>query len=301
MIEPPAEEAVGATLLEKIPQPVAIVAESESPDLGISQFDLANGVRVLVMPTDFKDDEILFTGFSLGGSSLVSDEDYPEASTIVKVITESGVGAFGQSELEKLLTGKDIAISPYLRELTEGIEGNSSVADLETLFQLIYLYITQPRADQDAFEVFQKQMRVALENRALDPNSALQDALNAALYGDTIRRGTLPIEEVDALDLDRAFEIYQERFADMDDAVFIFVGNVDAERSSRWRRPIWATCRSATARRAGEMSCPICPKASSRRRLSRAKATAASPRSSSANRTNRRSKTRQAGCTKNRA
>lgn len=228
-IEPPAEETVSVTLLDEIPQPVAIVSESESPDLGISEFDLANGVRVLVMPTDFKDDEILFTGFSLGGSSLVSDEDYPEASTIVNVITESGVGAFGQSELEKLLTGKDIAISPYLRELTEGVEGNSSVADLETLFQLIYLYATQPRADQDAFDVFQKQMRVALENRALDPNSALQDARNRALYGDTIRRGTLPIEEVDALDLDRAFEIYQERFADMDDAVFIFVGNVDAE------------------------------------------------------------------------
>ena len=62
---------------------------------------------------------------------------------------------------------------------------------------MIYLYVTQPRADQDAFDVFQKQMRVALENRALDPNSALQDALNQALYGDTIRRGTLPLEEID--------------------------------------------------------------------------------------------------------
>ncbi len=155
------EETVGVTLLEEIPEPVAILSESESPDLGISEFDLENGVRVLVMPTDFKDDEILFTGFSLGGSSLVNDEDYPEASTIVNVITESGVGAFGQSELEKLLTGKDIAISPYLRELTEGIEGNSSVADMETLFQLIYLYATEPRADQDAFDVFQKQMRIA--------------------------------------------------------------------------------------------------------------------------------------------
>ena len=93
-IEPLAEEAVGVTLLEEIPQPVAIVSESELPDLGITEIELENGVRVLVMPTDFKDDEILFTGFSLGGSSLVSDEDYPEASTIVNVITESGVGRF---------------------------------------------------------------------------------------------------------------------------------------------------------------------------------------------------------------
>jgi zinc protease len=228
-IEPPDEEVISTTLLAEIPDPVAIVSETKRPEMGITEFELENGIQVLIMPTDFMDDEILFTGFSLGGSSLVEDEDYPEASTIVNVITESGVGALGQSELEKLLSGKDITISPYLRELTEGIEGSSSVDDIETLFQLIYLYTTQPRADQDSFEVMQKQMRAALENRSLDPNSALQDVLNQTLYGDTIRRGTLPIEEVDALDLDRAFEIYKERFADMDDAVFIFVGNVAPE------------------------------------------------------------------------
>ena len=71
-IEPLAEETVGVTLLEEIPQPVAIVSESESPDLGITEIELENGVRVLIMPTDFMDDEILFTGFSLGRFVAVS-------------------------------------------------------------------------------------------------------------------------------------------------------------------------------------------------------------------------------------
>ncbi len=228
-IEPLQEELIGTSLMEEVPEPVAIVSETESPDLGITEIELENGVRVLIMPTDFMDDEILFSGFSLGGSSLVSDEDFPEASTIVSVITESGVGDFGQSELEKLLTGKSVSISPYVRELAEGIEGASSVDDIETLFQLLYLYVTEPRAEQDAFDVFQKQMRSALENRAQDPNAALQDATSLALYGDTIRRGQFSLEEIESLDLARGLEIYQERFSDMDDAVFIFVGNVDPE------------------------------------------------------------------------
>jgi len=228
-IEPLQEELIGTRLMEEIPEPVAIVSETERPDLGITEIELENGVRVLIMPTDFMDDEILLSGISLVGSSLVSDEDFPEASTIVSVITESGVGDFGQSELEKLLTGKTVSISPYVRELAEGIEGSSSVDDIETLFQLLYLYVTEPRADQDAFDVFQKQVRSALENRAQDPNAALQDATTVALYGDTIRRGQLSLEEIESLDLARGLEIYRDRFADMDDAVFIFVGNADPE------------------------------------------------------------------------
>ena len=228
-IEPLQEQVIGTELMEEVPEAAAIVSETMLPDLDITEIELENGVRVLIMPTDFMDDEILFSGFSLGGSSLVSDEDFPEASTIVSVIGESGVGNFGQSELEKLLTGKTVAVSPYLRELAEGIEGYSSVNDVETLFQLIYLYLTEPRAEQDAFDVFQKQMRSALENRAQDPNAAMQDATVLALYGDTVRRGPLSLEEIESLDLARGLEIYQERFADMDDSVFIFVGNADPD------------------------------------------------------------------------
>lgn len=228
-IEPYEDRVAGSELLSEIPVPAAIVEENELPEIGVTELVLENGVRVLLKQTDFKDDEIVFNAVSPGGSSLVTDADFPEASTIDDVVNESGVGEFSQTDLVKLLSGKSLTVTPYIRELAEGMEGKTTPADLETLFQLIHLYFTAPRADEDAFEVFRTKQRTQLINREQDPNAALSDALTEALYGETIRRGPLPVEEIDALDLERGFEIYRDRFADAGDFTFIFVGNFDEE------------------------------------------------------------------------
>ena len=171
VIEPYVDGVAGSELMAEIPAPAAIVEESELPDIGVTTLTLENGVRVLLKQTDFKDDEIVFNAVSPGGSSLVSDEDFPEASTIDDVVNESGLGEFSQTELVKLLAGKTVSAAPYIRELAEGMEGKTTPADLETLFQLIHLYFTAPRADQDAFEVFQTKQRTTLINREQDPNA----------------------------------------------------------------------------------------------------------------------------------
>jgi len=228
-IPPYVDSAVSDDLIETLPQPAAIVDETELPDLGVTALTLENGVHVLLKPTDFKDDEIVFNAVSPGGSSLYPDEDFPNASTIDDVVNESGVGDFTQTDLAKALAGKTVTVTPYIRELTEGFDGSAAPADLETLFQLVHLYFTAPRADEAAFEAFRAKQRTALVNRAQDPNAALQDALYAALYGDTIRRGPLTVEAIDTLDLARGFEIYQDRFADAGDFTFTFTGSFDMD------------------------------------------------------------------------
>ncbi|MEZ4660008.1 MAG: insulinase family protein [Caldilineaceae bacterium] len=229
-IAPYEDAVVEAELVGDLPAPAAIVSENEMAELGVTELVLENGVHVLLKPTDFKDDEVLMTATSPGGSSLVSDEDFPEADTIASIVSQSGVGEFDQTALIKLLTGKSVSVSPYIDELAEGFSGSASTKDLETMFQLIYLYATAPRADEDAFEAFRKDQRAQLENRSLSPNAALQDALIGALYGDTVRRGPFTVEIIDGLDLARGFEIYQDRFADMSDFTFIFAGSFDVEQ-----------------------------------------------------------------------
>ena len=125
-IEPYVDEFVATDLLEEIPAPAAIVSEETDPQLGVTTLQLENGVRVFMKSTDFKDDEIVFRAVSPGGSSLVSDEDFPEASTIDDVVNQSGVGSFTQNELIKLLAGKTVSAVPYIRELTEGMEGSTT-------------------------------------------------------------------------------------------------------------------------------------------------------------------------------
>ena len=228
-IEPYVDQVAAAQLMTTLPAPVAIISETTDSQLGITQFTLANGVQVILKPTDFKADEVLLRAVSPGGSSLVADADFREADNISTIVTNSGVGDFDYNGLTRLLNGKVVNLSPYIDQLNEGFQGSSSTKDLETLLQLLYLYVTKPRADKSAFTTFQDQMRTALENRSLSVDAAFGDAITHARYGDSIRYRPLTLAEVDGFDLQRAVEIYHERFADTSDFTFVFVGNFDVD------------------------------------------------------------------------
>jgi len=226
-------EAVTA-LLTEIPEPVEIISRQTDETFNITDLTLANGARVVLKPTAFKEEEILFSATSPGGSSLVNDEDYPEADFIDSIVSQSAVGDVSYAALQRLLADKSVSVSPFIGELEEGFHGQSGQEFIETLFQLVYLYGTQPKADDDAFATLKDQYTESLRNRELDPRSAWTDAYIEARYGDSIRRKVPSLEVISSLDLERAFAIYQERFADFSDFTFIFVGNFDLVQMIDW-------------------------------------------------------------------
>ena len=204
-------EAVTA-LLTEIPEPAEILSRQTDETYNITDLTLANGARVLLRPTSFREEEILFSATSPGGSSLVSDEDYPEADFIDSIVSQSAVGNVSYASLQRLLADKSVAVAPYIGELEEGFHGHSGKEYIETLFQLIYLYGTAAHADDDAFATLKDQYTESLRNRELDPRSALTDAFIEARYGDSVRRNIPTLEIIGSLDLERAFAIYKDRF-----------------------------------------------------------------------------------------
>jgi zinc protease len=226
--EPYAATEVTGELLAQPPAGSAIVAEEALPDLGISRIELANGVELYLKPTDFKDDEVLLASFSPGGESLVEDADVPAAAFASYLVSQSGVGDYSQTELEKLLAGKNVSLSPYIDELGEGMSGSASPQDLETLFQLVYLYATAPRMDPNAYDLLLRQVEDYLSNRALDPSTLLDDKYDEIFCGDDPRCNFISVyERADEIDPAAALAIYEERFADLDDSVFVLVGAFD--------------------------------------------------------------------------
>ncbi len=227
-ITPYEEDTVDAPLLAEVPDGSPIVAEREL-DGGLTEWGLANGITVVLKPTDFQQDQIVFQGFSPGGTSLASDQDFVAADTAVTVIAAGGLGPFNTIDLQRELTGKVANAMPYVTDYEEGVRGNASPADLETMFQLIYLRVTEPRADEAFFGLFQTQMRTVLANRDADPGAALTDAFNRILYQDHPRRQPPSVEMIDETDLARSMAFYEDRFADADDYTFVFVGNMDLD------------------------------------------------------------------------
>src|SRR6266404_4328318 len=224
----PYVDTVGtAALLESIPTPGTIARTTTNEATGITEWELSNGVKVVLKPTTFKADEILFRATSPGGTSLAGDQDYIPASTATQVVTAGGVGKFNAIDLRKYLTGKTVSASPFIAELEEGLNGSSSRKDLETMFQLIYLRFTQPRGDATAFGVQGSQMRTLLANQRALPEYAFFEALTMARYQNHLRRRLPTPATIDEWNLDKSLAFYKDRFADASDFTFVFVGSFD--------------------------------------------------------------------------
>jgi zinc protease len=226
-LKPYADSLTAAALLETIPAPGTIAKSATKEATGITEWVLSNGVKVVLKPTTFKADEILFRATSPGGTSLASDKDYIPASTATQVITAGGLGKFTAIDLRKAMTGKVASASPFIGELEEGLSGGCSRKDLETMFQLIYLRFTQPRADATAFTIQSTQAKSVLANQSAVPEYVFADTLNTVMYQNHLRRRLPTAATVDEWNLDKSLAFYKERFADASDFTFLFVGSFD--------------------------------------------------------------------------
>jgi zinc protease len=220
-----ADMVSSAPLLAELPRGSKVVAETVYKELGTREWTLANGVRVILKPTDFKADEVLFTAYSPGGSSLAPDSNYLSAALATQVVALGGAGQFDAIELQKKLAGKAVRVSPFIGGQQEGISGSASPKDLETMFQLAYLYFTAPRRDSTAFLAFKENAKAALANRGASPQAAFQDTLQVTLAQHHRRARPITSAVVDEVELDEALEFYKNRFADASDFTFVFVGN----------------------------------------------------------------------------
>lgn len=229
-ITPYVDQVSDKPLLANKPVAGKVVSETAIAELGVTELKLSNGVKVILKPTDFKNDEISFYGFSPGGTSLYSDADYQSAANAASVISRGGVGEFNSIQLPKYLNGKRVFVSPYISERSEGISASTTPKDLETALQLTYLYFTAPRKDPEIFKGIISQQKGSLANRENDPNSVFSDTVSAVLGNNSIRRTGPSIAKVDQINLDRAYEIYKERFADASDFTFTVVGSFEVAK-----------------------------------------------------------------------
>jgi zinc protease len=213
-------------LLANAPRAGRVVSERRMDAIGTTEWRLSNGARVIVKPTEFKADEVVFRAYSPGGTSLASDADFPAVSMASATVSAGGVGSMNRVQLQKALAGKAVQVNPFISTTEEGIGGGGSPKDLETLFQLIHLHFTAPRADAEAAAAFKNQMSGFLRNRDANPESAFQDTVQVTMAQGHARARPFSAATVEAQDLARSLAFYRDRFSDAGDFTFVFVGSV---------------------------------------------------------------------------
>ncbi len=228
-LEPYKDKTTDKELMAKLPAPGKVDKKKKNKKLGYETWTLENGIKVVVKPTNFKEDEILFRAFSAGGWSNYGLKDDVSASIAADIMSESGIGDFSKLELEKYLSDKMVRVNPYLSELSEGLSGSTSPQDIETFMQLVHLHFTKPRKDQEAYESYINKMRGYLENQGASPENAFRDSIGVIMSNNHPRKKPLTAERLSEADFKRVTYIYRQRFADPSNFTFVFVGNIDTK------------------------------------------------------------------------
>lgn len=218
------DKVITTPLIEKQPIPQKVVKTADK-GYGVTEWTLGNGARILLKPTDFKDDEILFNAYSWGGTNLYADKDYRSADASNGVQEEMGFGNFDAIALEKYLQDKTASLHTGVGALSETLDGKSGKKDVETLLQLAYGAFVLPRKDSAAFTAWIEQQKGFLQNMSSDPRYVFNDSVRYIMSGYHPRAKPETETTLNEIKLSRAYQVYKERYSDPSDFVFTIVGN----------------------------------------------------------------------------
>ena len=228
-IQANAEEAVNEPLLDPATLKGSAVKKEKTTLHGATEWTLKNGVKVVVLPTEFKKDQVLIDLRMDGGLTLIETEDLPsfEDNIIGLFTNNSGISKFPATTLRKMLSGKSVNVYPYVKEIRHGITGSSSPKDLETALQMLYLEFTDPRFDEDEYQTGISQIKAVLPNLKTRPDFIFQNTLTKTLYGENPRKVELNEETIAKASLQTIEKNYRRLFKDAAGATVFIVGNVD--------------------------------------------------------------------------
>lgn len=226
-LPPYVDDVLSLPLLKKEPKAGKITAIEDVTQAGLQKITLSNGVKVILKKTDFQNNQVLFKGFSEGGASLSSDEDYQNAVSAANIIAAGGAGNYDALQLGKLFAGKQVQLIPFILDNYQGFSGSTTKEDLPATLELMYAYFTEPRKSEEAYQTLIGRTREAFANKANDPNQVFADTVNLVLASNHVRRRPQSMAKIASINLDKALKIYQERFADASGFTFVFVGNIE--------------------------------------------------------------------------
>jgi zinc protease len=225
-----AEKKVAQHLMARPAAPGRIVAETRDETLGLTRLTLSNGVQVILKPTAFRKDQVLLGAKRFGGQTLFDEQDIPNARAASGLAAMMGLKDYAPADLQKMLAGRDAAVTAGLGDYTDEISGHSGsgVEDMETMFQLLWLRFDGVRRDEALYKAYMGSLNEMVRNRAAAPEQRFGEAVADTLYQGHPYELRMPRQEdVDKIDLDRSLALYRRRFASARGMTFIVVGDFD--------------------------------------------------------------------------
>ena len=224
------DEVAGRELMATRPTPGSVRARREIAEIGVTVLTLSNGVEVWLKPTDFRNDQVAFTGYARGGASLALPAEFLDASLSTTLVSVSGVGGFSPIDLGKVMAGHIASASPYMSNYTHGISGGATPRDLEAALQLVYLHFTAPNDDPAAFDLMKSRMAASLANQTENPGAVFGERVRSMATMDHYSTRSMHTEDLGRINEARMRGYYAARFKNAADFTFFFVGAFTVEQ-----------------------------------------------------------------------
>lgn len=197
--------------------------------LGYTEWTLKNGIKVVVRPSTLKADEVVINAASKGGCSMLNDDEYYHGQFLGMVMSQSGVGKFSATELNKQLAGKSAWVSTAVAAYEHAINAGGSPKDIETILQLVYLNFTAPRFDEGDLNNLKKMYAPYFANMEQDPNYICSKELQKTLFNNHYRQQITSAAQIEALNIATLQSVHSQLYGYADDFRFVIAGNIDLE------------------------------------------------------------------------
>lgn len=225
-IAPYVDNVKDEPLVSELPAAGKVVKENMLSDAGAKEWILSNGAKVILKKTDFKADEINMMAVAKGGTSVYGNDKAADLMFMPAVLEQHGLGSFTNSELTKLMAGKQVSLKVSLDDYVRRLSGNTTPKDLKTYMEMIYMTFTGLTVTPDEFTAMQNLYKGVIQNQAQNPNFVFQKKVQEFLYSSPNKQvfGVSDIEKANREDI---LSIIREQLANAAEFTFVFSGNFD--------------------------------------------------------------------------
>ena len=210
-----------------------IIEKKHHKETDIYEFTLDNGIKIAFKQTDFTKDQVILEGFSFGGDSLFKSDRLLELNRASLFVSNSGIGAYSMLDLEKILSDKSVRMGFNISSKTETISGIANTKDIETMFALIYLQLTQSKVDKRVIANIKNILKIRANEALHNPKVKFSREAQKYFYKNNERIQFETNESIERLDEDEILELFKERFSDLNNFMLTIIGDISLEEIER--------------------------------------------------------------------
>lgn len=225
-IAPYVDNVKNEPLISELPVAGKVVKENMLSDAEAKEWILSNGAKVILKKTDFKADEINMMAVAKGGTSVYGNDKTADLMFMPAVLEQHGLGNFTNSDLSKLLAGKQLSLKITLDDYVRTLSGNTTPKDLKTYMEMIYMTFTGLTVTPDEFVAMQNLYKGVIQNQEQNPSFVFQKKVQEFLYASPSKQ-VFGVSDIEKANRENILSIIREQLANAAEFTFVFSGNFD--------------------------------------------------------------------------